>query len=208
MFLSSKENLISSHYLHCFYLGPHFLPRLPKQHPKCSSCLCPSIKIPKSSARVMLLKMYVRLCHSSVQNPPIPLHLSAKVKGPWLQGLYNLHHTHSLPYTSLTMHLCTSASAHFSSLTNILMFCDFIRPTLTPEPLYLLFPVYFHREQHGWLPHQLLDLYIHGIFSVRSSLTSLFKITTFSLLSTIPFPCLWGEKEENELENGKGHITT
>lgn len=149
MLLSSKENLITSYYLHCFSLRPHFLPRLPKQHPKCSSCLCPSIIILKSSARVMLLKTYVRSCHSSVQNPPTPLHLSAKVKGPWLQGLYNLHRTQSLPCTSLTMHLCTFASAHFSSLTNILMFCDFIRPTLTPEPLQLLFPVYFQRA--AWL---------------------------------------------------------
>lgn len=70
---------------------------------------------------MMLLKMYVRSCHSSVQNPPVALHLRAKVKGgPWLQGLYNLHHTHSPSYTSLTMYLCTFASAHFCSLTNIL----------------------------------------------------------------------------------------
>lgn len=77
MILSSKENLITSYYLHCFHLGPHhFSPRLSKQHSKWSSCLCPSIEILKSAARVMLLKICIKSCHSSVQNPPTALHLT------------------------------------------------------------------------------------------------------------------------------------
>lgn len=64
----------------------HFLLRLPKQHPKRSSCLCPFTVILKSSPRVMLLKMYGRSCHSSVQNLPSALHLRVEVQEEtWLQ---------------------------------------------------------------------------------------------------------------------------
>lgn len=86
-----------------------------------------------------------------------------------------------------------------------LILCVYTRPAPASEPSHLLlFLIHFYKEQHGLLPQQLVVLYTNGIFSVKSSQISLFKITTSFLLSTIPFPTSGEKRRRMNWESGKG----
>lgn len=123
----------------------HFLLRLPKQHPKRSSCLCPFTVILKSLPRVMLLKMYGRSCHSSVQNLPSALSpsQSRSPRRNMATDLYNLSMPTPWPilfwlYLFVPLPLFISPAS-----PTFLMFCEHTGPTLSPKSLHLLFPDMF-----------------------------------------------------------------
>lgn len=156
----------------------------------------------------------------NLSDPVIPLFrihrllsvsLRFKVKDwPWLQGQYNytIPTVHSLllwPYLTILLSLLISPASPAS-----LIFCEFTRPASASGYLHLLFPVWYDCT-HSNTACCLINF---PIFIQRASSqwglpwSAYLEITTFSLLSTIPFTCLWGGKKENKLGKGKGPIIT